>query len=312
VDSFPGWTKDFSATYEIQRRHTMLGIVGYGIIGYAVAAGFYGHYRLCRYDTDPTKSEFPSVGDMMAVLRHGPVFVCVPTSMNPDGSCDTLIVHKVCAQLNAHSLPTARRTVLLKSTVPPGTTDALNAKYRNLDVVFNPEFSSAKTAVKEFLDQKHVLLGGMLDEGMRTAKTIYSKAFPFAAICVDEAKVMEMVKMATNAFFATKVAFANEIRQICDATQINYARTISVACLDSRMGDTHWDVPGHDGELGFGGACLPKDINSLIHEARKLGVDPRILLAAWAKNIEVRETLGKELAECTTASPGVSSSPAIR
>lgn len=293
-------------------RATALGIIGCGVVGQAVAAGFHGHCRLCRYDLNEFKTEYESVSELLHALKRDPVFVCVPTPMNPDGSCNTTIVDSVCSHLSMYSTLSARRLVLLKSTVPIGTTDWLNAKYRNLQIVYNPEFSSTKTATDEFMNQKHILLGGPYDDAMKQAHGLYSKAFPFAAILVSDAKTVEMVKMTTNTFFATKVAFANEIHQICGELGINTREMLKLACSDPRMGDTHWDVPGHDGELGFGGACLPKDINSLIYEARKLSVDPRILLAAWAKNIEVRETLGKELAACTTASPGGSPSPATR
>ena len=61
--------------------------------------------------------------------------------------------------------------------------------------------------------------------------------------------------------------------------------------LDGRIGNSHIDVPGHDGDYGFGGKCFPKDINAIIHKAEELGIDPTVMKAAWKKNLEVRKKL---------------------
>ena len=108
-----------------------------------------------------------------------------------------------------------------------------------------------------------------------------------------------MVKYVTNCHLAVKVSFANEIAQICEALDesgcsVDYDKVIEYAKFDKRLGDTHWSVPGpvpsHDGKYtrGFGGHCFPKDINALITVAKGLGVSPRVLSAAWEKNLEVR------------------------
>ena len=74
-----------------------------------------------------------------------------------------------------------------------------------------------------------------------------------------------MVKYVTNAFLATKVSFANEMYEICEGLDIDYDKVVEYATYDERLGKSHWAVPGPDGELGFGGHCLPKDISAIVN-----------------------------------------------
>jgi UDPglucose 6-dehydrogenase len=97
-----------------------------------------------------------------------------------------------------------------------------------------------------------------------------------------------MVKYVTNCFLATKVSFANEIKQICDKLDIDYDKVVEYSTKDKRLGTSHWAVPGHDGHFGFGLTCFPKDLNALIATATSLGVDPKVMIAVWEKNLEVR------------------------
>jgi len=93
---------------------------------------------------------------------------------------------------------------------------------------------------------------------------------------------------------ATKVSFANEIYQVCEKLEIDYDKVIEYARYDSRLGQSHWAVPGPmpapDGsfKFGFSGSCFPKDLNALVHVAKQLGINPVVLEAVWKKNLEVR------------------------
>ena len=98
----------------------------------------------------------------------------------------------------------------------------------------------------------------------------------------------EMVKYFANCFLATKVSFANEMKQFCDKKNIDYDKVVEYALYDNRIGQSHLGVPGPDGKLGFGGSCFPKDINALIHEMKKEDVNPSMLEATWKKNLLVR------------------------
>ena len=91
-----------------------------------------------------------------------------------------------------------------------------------------------------------------------------------------------------NCFFATKISFMNEMYQINNKIGANWIDAINGFLSDGRIGNSHVDVPGHDGQLGFGGKCFPKDVNAMINFSNAVGVKPTILSATWNKNLEIR------------------------
>jgi len=234
----------------------------------------------------------------------GVFFVCVPTPMYEDGSPDTSIVENVleliCAAPYTADLP--NRVAVIKSTVPPGSTERWNATFnsRGLHAVFNPEFLTEANAVNDMREQNRIVLGGPRPY-INTVRNVFQRAFPKIPIIKTSSTTAEMVKYVTNCMLAVKVSFANEIAQICEALDadglnIDYDKVVEYSRIDRRLGDSHWSVPGpvptHDGRYvrGFGGHCFPKDINALISVARKYAVEPRVMQAAWEKNLEVRGT----------------------
>ena len=98
-----------------------------------------------------------------------------------------------------------------------------------------------------------------------------------------------MVKYVTNAFLATKVSFANEMYEICNGLDVDYDKVIEYARYDERLGDSHWAVPGPDGNFGYGGHCFPKDVKALINVAKDLNIHPVMLEATDDKNFYVRD-----------------------
>ena len=177
--------------------------------------------------------------------------------------------------------------LIIKSTIPPGTTEKLNFKYKNVDIIFNPEFLTEANFIEDFKNQNRIILGG-IEPSTTFVEQFYSKMFPKAKIIKTESTYAEMVKYFTNTFLASKVSFANEMKLICDKLNIDYDKVIEYAVYDKRLGATHLSAPGPDGKLGFGGSCFPKDINALISVASKLGVDPEILKSVWNTNLKVR------------------------
>lgn len=260
-----------------------IGVVGAGIVGNAFYEGMRHAFNVVRYDTRP---EFSDVGSLVELLQtvDGPIFVCVPTPMNPDGSASTAIVEDVVRNIYGWG----ERIVVIKSTVPPGTTDRLNKIFGpTLSVVFNPEFLTEANPVEDFKNQDRIIVGGN-PEATQIVANIYSIAYFGVPQFQCDATTAEMVKYVGNCFLATKISFANEISQICEKLGVAYEGVINLAMLDKRLGRSHWKVPGPDGHYGFGLTCFPKDINALIAVAIELGVDPKILRAAWEKNLEVR------------------------
>ena len=94
-----------------------------------------------------------------------------------------------------------------------------------------------------------------------------------------------------NCFFATKVSFMNEMRQAANKLGCDWDDTMEGFITDGRIGNSHLDVPGHDGHCGFGGKCFPKDLNAFISLFESIGIDPLVMKAAWEKNLEVRKEL---------------------
>jgi len=261
-----------------------IGIVGQGYVGTAVKTVFTSHYDVETYDIKEDCSCI-SISDL--VNKVDVVFVCVPTPMNRDGSCNIDIVESVVAEINTAAVDDSDCIVVIKSTIPPGTTARLNRKFRNITVIFNPEFLTEANFIDDFKNQNRIIIGGTRPATTKL-RQIYSLVFPNVPIIKTGSKTAEMVKYFTNTFLATKVSFANEMNLICDKLGIDYDKVVEYSIYDERLGKSHWAVPGPDGHYGFGGSCFPKDINALIKVAEKMDIPPNILSAAWDTNTLVR------------------------
>ena len=264
-----------------------IGIVGQGYVGTAVKEVFSKHYEVETYDLDKDKCSVDYLEDIVELSNI--IFVCVPTPMKKDGSCDTSIVEAVVKDINdmVVSRNVSGRIVAIKSTIPPGTTNRLNKECKNISVIFNPEFLTEANFIDDFKNQNRIIIGG---ERPSTTKLrqVYSLVFPNVKIVKTGSKTAEMVKYMTNTFLATKVSFANEMKMICDGLDSDYDKVVEYSTYDERLGKSHWAVPGPDGKLGFGGSCFPKDINALLDLANKFEIDVFTLDGAWETNLKVR------------------------
>jgi UDPglucose 6-dehydrogenase len=258
-----------------------IGIIGQGFVGNAVREKMQKYYSVFYYDKDPNKkSNVESIYKLQEVANV--VFVCVPTPMKKTGECDVSIIEEILSELDVY-----KSNVIIKSTIPPGTTDRFIREYPNLSIAFNPEFLTEANAVEDYNNQKRIIIG--LREGVMLFSSVFENAFPDSKIIICDPMVAEMVKYVTNTFLATKVSYANEISHICSVMGIDYDDVISVATKDERLGTSHWKVPGHDGDYGYGGHCLPKDISALKFIANKNGATTSMLDATINKNNEVRK-----------------------
>jgi len=263
-----------------------IGIVGQGYVGTAVRTVFKKHYSVLTYDINRLLSNTETLHEL--VNSTDIIFVCVPTPMNRDGSCNTDIVESVVGDINETvNAGQDGKIVVIKSTVPPGTTDRLNKENDNITVIFNPEFLTEANFIEDFKNQNRIIIGGTRPATTKL-RQIYSLVFPNVPIIKTGSKTAEMVKYFTNTFLATKVSFANEMNLICDKLGIDYDKVVEYSIYDERLGKSHWAVPGPDGHYGFGGSCFPKDINALIKVAEKMDVPPNILSATWDTNTLVR------------------------
>ena len=265
-----------------------IGIIGQGFVGTAVKEGLKKYHTIRTYDLDETKRNTDSIEEL--VDKSTVLFVCLPTPMKKDGSCDTSIVEGMVTELDNLALvrQCSNRVVVIKSTIPPGTTERLNDECEHIQVIFNPEFLTEANFIEDFKNQDRIIIGGPRPASTKVRQLFY-KAFPKAHIIKTGSTTAEMVKYMTNTFLATKVSFANEIFEICERLGIDYDKVTEYATYDERLGKSHWSVPGPDGHYGFGGSCFPKDINALISVAKdKLDLYPNTLIGAWETNCEVR------------------------
>ncbi len=272
-----------------------LGIIGQGFVGNAVREGMKTHFNVKCYDKDPNK--FSNVGSIFDVVEStDATFLCVPTPMKKSGECDLSILKAALTEISecVKVLHKGTYIVVIKSTIPPGTTESLNKEFTFLDIVFNPEFLTEANAVNDYLNQNRIIVGGERP-ATSIVKRIFSKAFPQVPIIKTSSTIAETIKYVTNTFLAMKVSYANEIYQLCQGLDIDYDKVIEYARYDERLGNSHWAVPGPDGDFGFSGSCFPKDIQALIYQAKMLGVDVTILEAAWKKNLLVRPSRDWEL-----------------
>lgn len=259
-----------------------IGIIGQGFVGTAVNEGLAKHYNIETYDI-AKDSTCDSLEELY--YKSTMIFLCLPTPMEKDGSCHLGIIDPVLEELNV----LGKMIVVVKSTIPPGTTEKWNQKYTNIDIVFNPEFLTEANSIEDFKNQNRIIVGGTRPATTKVAR-VFRKVFPKVPIIKTGSTYAEMVKYITNCFLATKVSFANEMYEICEYLDIDYDKVIEYAKHDDRLGYSHWNVPGPDGDFGYGGHCFPKDVKALISIAMELDSDikPVMLQATNDKNNSVR------------------------
>ena len=262
-----------------------IGLIGKGFVGKAIHQNLKEKFKFLIYDIDEKKKNVDHIRD----VTHGAeiIFVALPTPMQENGKCDLTIIFNC---FNEISYWYKNNIIILKSTVPPGTSQKIKTIHPELKIVFSPEFLTEANFVEDFKNSNRIILGGDLEDTMLCAE-MFQQAFPNKNYLFTNHKTAETVKYFINNFLATKVSFANEMKQICDAIEVNYEDVKNLALYDERIGRSHLLAPGPDGELGFGGTCFPKDINAMIWFARSIGIDPEVLSAVWSKNLKVRKNL---------------------
>jgi|TARA_B100000287_G_scaffold243505_1_gene228893 UDPglucose 6-dehydrogenase len=269
-----------------------IGIVGNGYVGGAVRYGFSPNVgcdaEVRTYDKDPNRSTHTLEE---TVNESDFIFLSVPTPANEDGSINIDILDEVLNDINEVS--EKQNAILVRSTVVPGTTWALQEKYIDLNLLFNPEFLTERSANFDFINQSRFVIGS----GDATISKMYSENLTdlirdrfgdCVAILETNYETAEMIKYMSNCFFATKISFMNEMYQVAKKSNVNWDEALSGFVADGRVGHTHLNIPGPDGKLGFGGSCFPKDVQAMIEYGTTIGVDMDVLSSVWKKNLEVR------------------------
>jgi UDPglucose 6-dehydrogenase len=259
----------------MRRDREVIGIIGAGVVGGALASWFEGNGHDVRTYDPPRGLDNATVLDTADV-----VYICVPTPYTPGVGFDDRHL------LDAMAIVPGEKCIVIKSTVLPGTTDLLQSRYPRHRLMFNPEFLREATANQDFLHPDRQIVGCAANASEADAAAVMAMLprAPFERIC--GAAEAEMAKYVANSFLAVKVSFANEIFDLCDRMRIDYADVRDIAAADERIGASHMDVLD-GGYRGYGGKCLPKDTKSLLDLARSMRIDLRVLAAADAVNAEL-------------------------
>lgn len=268
-----------------------IGIVGNGVVGHATARCFLEHHEVRVNDIRAEKRTH----SITEVLECDLVFVCLPSPMKDDyGGCNTHAIESFFSDcyINWHDV-----NFVLKSTVPVGFTRKMAEKYQLKNLVHSPEFLTARCAVTDAqLPARNIIGCNDTHDDWRTTSPVtcgcklahlYAERFkgiPVLRMTSDES---ELVKLAQNSFFATKIAFFNELRSYSDKLGLNWQSVLEGILSDGRIAHSHTQVPGPDGKMGFGGSCLPKDLNNLINcFDEELLVCP-IIRSAFQRNFQI-------------------------
>ncbi|OGJ16239.1 hypothetical protein A3K74_03375 [Candidatus Pacearchaeota archaeon RBG_13_33_26] len=267
-----------------------IGVVGVGIVGGATAKVLGKTHELFLYDK--FKSEYNSLENLRKLAENcEAIFICVPTPMKTTGEIDYSSIHNSIEQLIEELIKIERNPqeilIIIRSTAVSGATDKLTYRYP-FRFAFNPEFLREKCAVEDMENIDRVIIGANDEKSINQLLEIYKPIFPHAKYVIVTRKEAEMIKYAANVTLASQVVIANEIYQICKTMGINYETIKNAVLLDSRIG-RNIEVPGPDGDLGFGGKCFPKDLKALIRLSQEKEYDPYLLQEIWRTNERVRK-----------------------
>jgi len=219
-------------------------IIGMGFVGGAVYNAMKDAYYLNVIDPHKGDEDIPSKYDNVDGF-----IICVPTPEGKYGYCDDHLVTDYIERIRLQS----HKPILIKSTTSIDTLKNITAD----DVTFSPEFLVAANANEDFANQDFAVFGG--DNG-RFWYNVLNSVCNIKQVRFTDIVTAGFVKYTINSFLATKVVFFNELHNLfTQYTDIPFDQLTELVSLDDRIGDSHMQVPGPDGEFGFGGACFPKD-----------------------------------------------------
>lgn len=254
----------------MEKKQVKIAIIGYGFVGKAIEFGFSKNTEVIKID--------PKLNTTLNDLRNFQpevCFLCLPTPMSKNGQ-DTSIIETVVNEINELNIDSI---IVIKSTIlPSAIKKILNSS--NNPVVYNPEFLREKHYEYDFENPEMIILSGD-KKSVKNIKELYSnnsicKSLNFTEMDISAAS---LAKYAINSFLASKVIFFNQLKEIYDKEKCSksWEEFINVIAIDSRIGKSHLNVPGHDGKKGFGGACFPKDTYALLQYAKDFDLDFELL-----------------------------------
>jgi nucleotide sugar dehydrogenase len=258
-----------------------IGIIGMGYVGQAVQASWLDSSHDVIYYDPAVAGSMLDVGAVVAE-RPGVIFVCVPTPSNQAGACDTSIVKDTLDKI----LDNYAGIVIVKSTVDPAFWKSYT-QYSNLFHV--PEFLVASSATHDYLNPNFIFIGGQKDQAYQVLRILQLSTVRLTVptYCTDLITA-SLIKYFMNTFLATKVTVLNQFNQLSNAIGANWHDFTEMLEMDERMGVSHNQVPGPDGQYGYGGACFPKDVRAIINAIQAHGVSAGIIEAVDSANTQFR------------------------
>lgn len=247
-------------------------IAGYGFVGRA-------HYELLK-DVYYVTIHDPALGyEATPMQQVDGVIVCVSTPEHESGACNVNNVADVISKVDSVT------PVLIRSTISLEGWQALRELYPNHSLTFAPEFLRAATAEQDFLATREMYMGG---DAVGFWHALFCVAFDDDQFTTHHALAEELIlaKYFRNSFLAAKVAFFNQMYDLCAATGVNYDIVRHVVAQDNRIGHGHTQITP---ERGFGGHCFPKDTAAIIHTANLVDVDLSILQESVKYNKKIRK-----------------------
>jgi UDPglucose 6-dehydrogenase len=263
---------------------TTIAIIGLGFVGNAIHKSLNGWMSDDTISLiDPAKGFNTTYSD---IANYDAAFVCVPSPQGADGTADTSILENVLANLKSVNF---KGVIISKVTAPPAVYQRLQELYPNL--VHAPEFLTAANAEKDYQNGRFSIIGGSVtayrNEAERIIRMTQSGLNTVLHCSIQEAA---LAKYSINSFLATKVVFMNELAQLAEKLNCDWNTVREAVSLDRRIGSSHMQVPGPDGEYGFGGMCFPKDTSALIKCAEEAGASVSVLDTAVKTNLILRLT----------------------
>jgi len=258
-----------------------------GYVGRAFV-NFFDRYEVIKYDP-ALKGKSATKQEVNSCFLS---LIAVPTPMAKDGSCDTSIVEQSVKWLKTP-------LILIKSTIPPGTTERLKKKYKKR-IVFSPEYLGEGKYTTPFWKYPHptdvkwhnfMVIGGDRKDTNEIIEIVQPILGPDCRYYQTDATSAEIVKYMENSWGSAKVIFANEYYEICKVFGADYREVREMFLLDGRVERIHTSV--FRDKRGFGGKCFPKDINAIVQASKKAGYKPKLLEEVIRSNKRFRK-LNKE------------------
>ncbi len=271
--------------------NTKVSIIGLGFVGNAIyqslkMKNMIEGVSLFGFD----KYKNGGIGSFEDCLNTEIAFLALPTQYDYAlGEYDKSAIYAVCDLLEKNNY---NGVVVIKSTVEPETTNKLSDKYSKLHFVHNPEFLTARTAIEDFHNQTHIVLGkgkNCSNENLMKLKDFYAELYPSAEISLCTSLESESMKIFCNTFYSVKVQYFTELYLLCEKNGSNYNKIKEMMLKNGWINSMHTTVPGPDGQVSYGGLCFPKDTNALLKYMEKIDTPHKVLESTIDERNEMRE-----------------------